>query len=236
MRLAGQVALVAGATGRIGGAVVAALRAEGAAVVPHGRRAAPGVLAADLSMPGAAAALVAEAAARHGPPLLLVNLVHSPFVPRPLLEGGWEEQWLPGLLHGLRPAVELTRAALPAMVAARFGRIVHVSGGLSARPARGCAAYSSAKAALNMLARSTALEHGADGVTANVVAPGEVRGADEAGDPSYEGVNAMQRAVQAVPGAARPEEVATAVLAFLDPASRFLTGQVLYVNGGQVMP
>jgi 3-oxoacyl-[acyl-carrier protein] reductase len=236
MRLVGQVALVAGATGRIGGVVVAALRAEGAVVVPHGRRPAPGVLAADLSQPGAAAALVAEAAARHGVPLLLVNLVHSPFSPRPLLEGGWEEQWLPGLVNGLRPAVELTRAVLPGMRSARFGRIVHVSGGLSTRPARGCAAYSAAKSALNTLARSTALEHGAEGVTANVVAPGEVREEDEAGDAAYAGVNAMQRATQAVPGTARPEEVAQAVLAFLDPAARFLTGQVLYVNGGQVMP
>jgi len=236
MRMAGQVALVAGATGRIGAAVVAALRAEGAAVVPHGRRGAPGALAADLSLPGAAAALVAATTARHGPPLLLVNLVHPPFSPRPLLEGGWEEQWLPGLLNGLRPAVELTRAVLPAMRDARFGRIVHVSGGLSARPAPGCAAYSAAKAALNMLARSTALEHGAEGVTCNVVAPGEVREADAAGDADFAAVNAMQRAAQAVPGTALPEEVAQAVLAFLDPAARFLTGQVLYVNGGQVMP
>jgi 3-oxoacyl-[acyl-carrier protein] reductase len=227
--------LVAGATGAIGGDIANGLRQAGATVALHGRRAREGAFAADLAQPGAAQALIAEVTARHGAPLMLVNLVHAPFVPRAVKDADWETDWLPHFTHGFLPALALTQAMLPAMIAAGFGRIVHVSGGLSTRPARGYAGYSCTKAALNMLARCTALEHGADGVTVNVVAPGEVRTAAPT-DPAHAGVNAAQQAVQAIPGVATPADVAAAIIGFLDPAARFVTGQVVFVNGGQVMP
>lgn len=238
MILAGRVALVAGATGRIGTPLAGALEAAGARVARHGRG--PGAaFRADLTVPGQAAALWRQVSAALGPPDILVNLVHPQFLPGALETQDWRAAWLPQISGGLGPAVGLMQAALPCMAARGFGRIVHVSGGLSARAARGCGPYSAAKAALNMLARTAALEYGDRGVTVNVVAPGEVRTdlAPATEHPaSYAGVNAAQRAVQAVPGTAHPADVAQAVLAFVDPAARFLTGQIMFVSGGQVMP
>jgi 3-oxoacyl-[acyl-carrier protein] reductase len=237
MRLAGRVALVAGATGRIGGPVADALAAEGACVARHGR-CARAAFRADLSVAGAADALWRQVTESLGPPDILVNLVHPQFAPAPLESQSWDEAWLPQLVGGLKPAVALMRTALPKMAARGFGRVVHISGGLSTRAARGCAPYAAAKAALNMLARTAALEFGASGITVNIVAPGEVRPAAATATDhpaAYAEVNAGQRAAQAVPGTARPADVAHAVLAFVDPAARFLTGQVMFVNGGQVM-
>jgi len=236
MMLDGQVALVAGATGVIGSAVVAALRRAGATVATHGRRTCEGVFSADLTEPDAAGKLVRAVTARHGAPSILVNLVHPRFTPAPLLDGDWAAHWLPNFTGGLMPALALTQAVVPTMQALRYGRIVHVSGGLSARAARGCAAYSAAKAALNMLARTTALECGSSCITVNIVAPGEVRAQDVPHDPAYDAVNVGQRATQAMPGIARPDDVAAAILSFVDPSARFVTGQTLFVNGGQVMP
>jgi 3-oxoacyl-[acyl-carrier protein] reductase len=235
MRLAGHLVLLAGATGKIGAAIATGLAAEGASVVRHGRLPRPGCFAGDLSEPGGAARLLAEVTAQHGTPLMVVNLVHPPFTPRSVLASDWAADWLPHFTQGVGAALALTQSVLPAMRAARFGRIVHVSGGLSTRPQRNCGAYATSKAALNMLARTTAVEHGADGVTVNIVAPGEIREAEE-GIAAYASINAAQRTTQAIPGVAHPGDVAAAIAGFLDPAARFVTGQTLFLNGGQVMP
>lgn len=134
-------------------------------------------------------------------------------------------------LH-LTTAVQLVQAALPSMRAARHGRIVLVSTravlGLATRTA-----YSATKAALLGLARTWALELGADGITANAVAPGPIR------TPMFHAVvdagSERERALAAsipVKRLGEAEDVARAVAFFTDEAAGFVTGQTLYVCGG----
>jgi NAD(P)-dependent dehydrogenase (short-subunit alcohol dehydrogenase family) len=134
-------------------------------------------------------------------------------------------------LH-LSAALVLVQAALPEMRRQRFGRIVLVS----SRAALGLAtrtAYSATKAGMFGLARTWALELGADGITANVVAPGPV-----VTDIFHEVIPREQAAIDAtaakipVKRVGVPDDVARAVMFFAAPENGFVTGQALYVCGG----
>ncbi|HUB45126.1 MAG TPA: SDR family NAD(P)-dependent oxidoreductase [Acetobacteraceae bacterium] len=135
-------------------------------------------------------------------------------------------------LH-LGAALLLVQAALPAMRAARFGRIVLIS----SRAALGLAtrtAYAATKAGVIGLTRTWALELGPDGITVNAVAPGPIAGTAmfhdvlPAGDPRIEAL------AQAIPvrRLGQPDDVARAVMFLADPANSFITGQTLFVCGG----
>jgi NAD(P)-dependent dehydrogenase (short-subunit alcohol dehydrogenase family) len=118
------------------------------------------------------------------------------------------------------------------MRARGFGRIVNVA----SRAAYGKelrSAYAASKAGLIGLTRTWALEYAAHGITVNAVAPGPI--ATElfrAGNP--EGSERTRRIVEGVPAGrmGEPEDVAHAVMFFLDRRSSFVTGQVLPVCGG----
>jgi 3-oxoacyl-[acyl-carrier protein] reductase len=134
-------------------------------------------------------------------------------------------------LH-LSAAITLVQAALPAMKAQGFGRIVLVS----SRAALGLAtrtAYSATKAGMIGMARTWALELGPLGITVNVVAPGPVLT-----DMFYDVIPAESPKVQAIEQSipvkriGLPEDVARAVMFFAARQSGFVTGQVLFVCGG----
>jgi NAD(P)-dependent dehydrogenase (short-subunit alcohol dehydrogenase family) len=134
-------------------------------------------------------------------------------------------------LH-LSAAILLTQAALPAMKAAGYGRVVLVSSravlGLPTRTA-----YSATKAAMLGMARTWALELAPQGITVNVVAPGPIKTANFH-SVVPEGSPQVERIAQAIPvkRLGQPEDVARAVLFFAHRDAGFLTGQVLYVCGG----
>jgi NAD(P)-dependent dehydrogenase (short-subunit alcohol dehydrogenase family) len=114
-----------------------------------------------------------------------------------------------------------------------FGRIVLISTrailGLANRTA-----YSATKAGMLGLARTWALELGAHGITANVVAPGPIEATTMFHDLIPRDSPKLPRIIDAVPvkRLGRPEDVARAVLFFADPAAGFVTGQTLFVCGG----
>lgn len=236
-----RVAIVTGGTRGLGRAIAGRLAAAGfvpALVYRQDVEAARAVKESlpeaiveqvDVASPEAVAAFVDRVLATHG---RIDALVHAAFrsgrAPKKLHEvaiDGWTED----LATNLTGAFLITRACLPAMLAAKYGRIVYI-GSLAARGERGRAAYSVAKQGLAGLARTVAQEYAADGITANVVSPGYIEaGAFLRLDPAI-----RERARSRVPmgrlGTA--EEVAEAVAYFCSPASGFTTGQILGVDGG----
>ena len=129
-------------------------------------------------------------------------------------------------------ALLCTQAVLPAMRAARFGRIVNItSRAVHGRETR--SAYSGSKASLAALTRTWALELAPYGIAVNAVAPGMIN-TDlfrRNNPPDSPDVFRLQRAIP-MGRIGEPEEVARAVSFFLDARTTYITGQTLFVCGG----
>ena len=228
-------ALVTGGSAGIGHTICEHLLASGYEVVSMARR--PSRIAdprlhsvtVDLTDRAATARAVSDATQRFA----VTTIVHNAGVIRPALLPEVKLDDLDALvdLH-LGCAIQLVQAALPAMQAKKFGRIVLMSSraavGLPTRTS-----YSATKAGMIGMARTWALELAPHGITVNVVAPGPIRT-----DMFYEVVEpgSAQEAKLAASIPVRrlgeSEDVARAVDYFVDPANSFVTGQVLYVCGG----
>lgn len=163
----------------------------------------------------------------------VTTVIHNAGVIRPALLPDVKLEDLHALVNlHLSAALLLTQAALPAMKAAGYGRVVLVSSravlGLATRTA-----YSATKAGMLGMARTWALELAPQRITVNVVAPGPIRTANFHGIVP-EGSPQVERIAQAIPvkRLGEADEVAHAVMFFADRQSGFITGQVLYVCGG----
>ena len=229
-------AIVTGGSTGIGLAIVSALLERGYEVISLARRPA-GLKSAhlrsvqvDLADVEATRAAVAGIAAREA----VTTIVHNAgaILEKPIEEVRAADIDMLAHLH-LTAAVTLVQANLPAMRAARFGRIVLISSravlGLAKRTA-----YAATKAGMLGLSRTWALELAPDGITVNVIAPGPIE-ETEMFDSAVEKGSARHAALaQSIPvrRLGLPADVARAVTFFTDPEAGFITGQTLYVCGG----
>jgi acetoacetyl-CoA reductase/3-oxoacyl-[acyl-carrier protein] reductase len=234
--LDGKVALVTGGGGGIGSAVVALLREAGARVLSVDLPGAPCVEGArrfdcDVGKPDDVAGLF-EAVRREVDSLDL--LVHCAGITRDRVI--WKlrpEDWDDVLRVNLDSAFLLLREAVPLMRGAGEGAVVLVSSINGERGKFGQSNYAASKAGLIGLGRTAARELGRFGIRVNVVAPGMIETAmtESLGEEMKR--QAVEETVLGRIG--RPEDVARAVLFLLSGMGRHVTGQVLRVDGGQLM-
>lgn len=251
MQLSDQWVLVTGGARGLGQAITRAVAREGAGVVINYHRSAQAAqalaeelgpraiaLQADVTDAAAVQRLFAQARERTGAPIsAVVNNALAQFSfdgdARPKLgDIAWERfaQQIEGAVKG---ALNTMQAALPGMRAQRFGRIVNVGTNLFQNPVVPYHDYTAAKAALLSLTRTAANDLGPDGITVNMVSGGLLRTTD-ASSATPGAVFDMIAGLTPLRRVTTPAEFADAVLFFLSPWSRAVTGQNLVVDSGLV--
>jgi gluconate 5-dehydrogenase len=245
-RLDGQVALVTGGYGGIGLAVCHGLAAAGARVAIAGRdqqkadRAADAIRAAGgdafaISFDALQAAdvhrMTDRVAGHFGRLDVLVNTVGGNSREQ-LADNATEDAFDEVLRLNLTSAMFQAQAAAKHMTAG--GKQVHIGSvrGMLALRGRGFAAYCAAKGGLSVLCKQLAAEWAPKGITVNVVSPTFVRTEQSArflADPAF-----YQSVVSRIPlgRIGETDDVVASVLFFAAPASSFVTGQTLYLDGG----
>jgi len=239
MVLAEQWVLVTGGARGLGQAITRALAREGAGVVInyHRSQAAAEALVQELG-PRAAAVqrLFAQAHEHTGHPISgVVNNALAQFQfdgdARPQIgDIAWERfaQQIDGAVKG---ALNTIQAALPGLRAQGFGRIVNVGTNLFQNPVVPFHDYTAAKAALLSLTRTAAHDLGPHGITVNMVSGGLLRTTD-ASSATPEAVFDLIASMTPLRRLTTPAEFADAVLFFLSPWARAVTGQNLIVDSG----
>jgi 3-oxoacyl-[acyl-carrier protein] reductase len=244
MKLAGKVAVVTGATSEIGRATALRLAAEGASVAVTGNTPAKvdGVVAdlraagapfhaaaLDLSSPETVERFFADVADRLGPTDILVNTA-AWRVRQPFLETTYGD-WRRTFDVCVDSYFYCSLAAARQMVPRKWGRIIlygSIAGTVVMVP---FAAYTAAKAAVHGLMKAMAVDLAPHGITVNVVAPGVV-------ETQYLRTNVtdtqITKRLERIPMGrlASPEDCAAAVAYLVAPDMGYVTGQILYVDGG----
>ena len=244
--LSGRVALVSGASRGLGFAMARALAGAGAHVVMNARNGEALTTAAasladlglsveampfDVGDGDTVAGAMADIVARHERLDILISNVAAS-VRKPFAEQE-EAEWQRVIDVAQTAGWRLARHAVPVMAKAGFGRIVFTSSIMAYIGRPGASAYMAAKAALEGLTRGLAVELAPQGITVNAIAPGYFKtqgnASTRAENPNFEswisGRTPMGRW-------GRPEELATAALCLTSPASTYLTGCTILVDGG----
>ena len=246
--LEGQRALVTGASAGIGLAICRELLGLGAQVLMVAREATalerarveleeefPGPEDAVLALPADVTdeeqrAEILDWAADQGGLHLLVNNAGGNLT-RPALDYG-EDQWRGIFETNLFSAVELCRAAHPQLARHATSSIVNIGSVSGITHVRSGAPYGMSKAALHQMTRNLAVEWAEDGVRVNCVAPWYIRTrrtSVKLSDPDY-----LDEVLQRTPmgRVGEPEEVASVVAFLCMPASSYVTGECIAVDGG----
>ena len=238
-RLDGQVALITGAGGGIGRAVVAAFSAAGAHVIATDIIEDAGALPAntvyrrcDVTSREQTEALIDGALAERGAIDILVLCAGT--ISSVPLQDSTDEEWDAIFDVNVMGVVNPLRKLYPVMAARGYGKIVALGsiaakiGGVASGPS-----YVAAKSAVHGLMKWVAKAGASKGVFANVIAPGPVE------TPMW--ANVTGRAPPSAHGSVplgrfgAPEDIAQGILFLCSPASNWITGTVLDVNGGMLM-
>ena len=240
-KLQGQVALVTGGSRGIGAGIARAFAAEGATVaLTYATRPDAGeAVAAEIggsawrcdARDGAAVAkLVADVVARHGRLDIVVSNAG-------VWRGGWvhklsEDDWTTVMETSLGGAFHLAHAAVPVWREQQSGCFIAIGSVVGVVGFAGDVPYAAAKAGMSGFVKALAKETGRYNVNANVVAPGPIRTdlTAEVSDASWEKM--LERTL--IPREGNVQDVAEACV-YLASGGRFVTGQVLVVDGGMTL-
>ena len=243
--LAGEIALVTGASRGIGAAIADELAGQGATVIGTattesgaqaiGERLAPlgghGRML-DVTDGASIEALVDAIGKEFGAVGILVN--NAGITRDNLLMRMKDEDWQAILDTNLSSVYRTSKAVMRGMMKARRGRIVNIASVIGVTGNAGQANYAAAKAGIIAFSKSLAKEIGSRGVTVNVVAPGFIdtdmtRVLPEESRQALVGQIALGRLGE-------PADIARAVAFLAGPGASYITGETLHVNGGMYMP
>ena len=243
--LGGKLALITGASAGLGYAIAAGLAAAGARIIINGRdearlKAAAAaladsgeevdVMAFDVADSKAVNAAVAAIERAHGPLDILIN--NAGVNRRQPLDAFSDADWHAVLGANLDGPFYVSRAALPAMKARRRGKIVNVCSLASEIGRPNIVPYAASKGGLQMLTRALAVEVAPFGIQVNGIAPGFFATAMNAAltaDPEFD---AWVRQRTPAGRWGDPAEVAGAAVFLVSAAASYVTGHVLFVDGG----
>ncbi len=244
--LAGQVALVTGASRGIGKAVADDLAAAGAIVIGTAtsqagadaiteRFAAAGVsgrgIALNVGDREACAAAVKDIAAAEGAVTILVN--NAGITRDNLLMRMKDEEWDDVINTNLAGVFTLSKACLRGMMKAQGGRVINIASVVGVMGNAGQANYDAAKAGIIGFSKSMAREVGSRNITVNVIAPGFIQTdmTEALGEDARDSLQAQ------IPlgRLGQVGDIAGAVLYLASPAGGYVTGATLHVNGGMYM-
>ncbi|HXB38433.1 MAG TPA: SDR family oxidoreductase [Acidimicrobiales bacterium] len=249
-RLNGKVAIVTGGGGGIGGATARALAREGASVlvVDVNEEAAAAVAGgirdagtvaesfrADLSEEQDVEAVMAEVVKRFGRLDVLHNnaaLTDSDFLSADTAVTGLSlEVWQRTLAVNLTSQMLMCKHAVPIMADQGGGSIINMSSGASLKGDRTRTAYGVSKAGVNALTMYVATSHGKKGIRANTILPGLVITDAVRAHLKEEMLASLSKATL-TPSVGQPEDIADVVVFLASDESRYITGQMLAVDGG----
>lgn len=239
-RFEGRTALVTGAAGGIGAAVVRMLRAEGARVAVADRDVsaveAEAHLPGDLRDPAYADGLPSAALAALGRLDIVVN--NAGVITRGKVTETTDDEWALSLGVNVEAPFRISRAAIPLMAAQGGGAIVNTASCWGLRPGPNHAVYCMTKAALASLTQCMGMDHAHQGIRINAVCPNEVNTpmlrtgfARRGFDPD----SAVLELGKTVPlgRIAEPEDIADVILFLASDAARYMAGALVEVNGGK---
>ncbi len=241
--LSGQVALVTGASGGIGGVIARKLHAQGAYVILSGTnkpaleelaltlKERVAIAICDLQDDDSVGSLIDQAYALNE---RLDILVCNAGVTRDNLSLRMNiEDFDVVMKINLRSAFVLNKAAIKKMIKQRHGRIINISSIVGFTGNLGQANYTAAKAGMVAMSKSFAQEVASRGVTVNCIAPGFISSPmTEKLKPEFQ-----QELLKKIPSGrfGTPEDIANGVVFLASLESAYITGQTLHVNGGMAM-